>query len=392
MNVAVLILWVLFYLLAPAGVIALGRRSPLVRRIGSILMMYILGLVAGNLLIYPFEGMAERLFPLQDALSSVTIPLALPLILFACHFKDWPLRTALTSLLVGLVSVVAMAVAGFFLFGGRIGSEAPAVAGMAVGVYTGGTPNLAAVKMMLGVKEETYLLLNSFDLIVSFLYLTFLMAVGIRLARKVLPFQTAEVPEGQAASAKSGMARGEDEMYRGVWAKEHRAGTLKAVGLALLITGAALGLSFLTTGGINMIVLILTLTTLSIAASFLPAVRSWEKSYDAGMYLVLVFSLVVASMVDLRSIDLASGVWLLAYVAFVIFGSLLLQVLLCRLFRVDADTAVITSVAMINSPLFVPMIAETMKNRRVIITGITAGIIGYAVGNYLGVLVAGLLG
>lgn len=181
-------------------------------------------------------------------------------------------------------------------------------------------------------------------------------------------------------------------MYRGVWAKEHRAGTLKAVGLALLITGAALGLSFLTTGGINMIVLILTLTSLSIAASFLPAVRSWEKSYDAGMYLVLVFSLVVASMVDLRSIDLASGVWLLAYVAFVIFGSLLLQVLLCRLFRVDADTAVITSVAMINSPLFVPMIAETMKNRRVIITGITAGIIGYAVGNYLGVLVAGLLG
>ena len=392
MNVALLILWVLFYLLAPAGVIALGRRSPLVRRVGSILMMYILGIVAGNLLIYPFEGMAERLFPVQDALSSITIPLALPLILFACNFREWPLRKALTSLLVGLVSVVAMAVAGFFLFGGRIGSEAPAVAGMAVGVYTGGTPNLAAVKMMLGVKEETYLLVNSFDMIVSFLYLTFLMAVGIRLARKVLPFKTAETPEGQAAAATGGMARGEDEMYRGVFAKEHRAGTLKAVGLALLITGAALGLSFLTTGGINMIVLILTLTTLSIAASFLPAVRSWEKSYDAGMYLVLVFSLVVASMVDLRSIDLASGVWLLAYIAFVIFGSLLLQVLLCRLFRVDADTAVITSVAMINSPLFVPMIAETMKNRRVIITGITAGVIGYAVGNYLGVLVAGLLG
>ena len=392
MNVALLILWVLFYLLAPAGVIALGRRSPLVRRIGSILMMYILGIVAGNLLIYPFEGMAERLFPVQDALSSITIPLALPLILFACHFREWPLRKALTSLLVGLVSVVAMAVAGFFLFGGRIDSEAPAVAGMAVGVYTGGTPNLAAVKMMLGVKEETYLLVNSFDMIVSFLYLTFLMAVGIRLARTVLPFKTAETPEGPAAAATGGMARGEDEMYRGVFAKEHRAGTLKAVGLAVLITGAALGLSFLTTGGINMIVLILTLTTLSIAASFLPAVRSWEKSYDAGMYLVLVFSLVVASMVDLRSIDLASGVWLLAYIAFVIFGSLLLQVLLCRLFRVDADTAVITSVAMINSPLFVPMIAETMKNRRVIITGITAGVIGYAVGNYLGVLVAGLLG
>ena len=38
------------------------------------------------------------------------------------------------------------------------------------------------------------------------------------------------------------------------------------------------------------------------------------------------------------------------------------------------------------------MIAEAMKNRRVILTGITIGIIGYAAGNYLGVLIASLLG
>ena len=140
-----------------------------------------------------------------------------------------------------------------------------------------------------------------------------------------------------------------------------------------------------------MIVLILTLTTLAIAASFLPAVKKWEKSYDAGMYLVLIFSLVVASMVDIRSLDFHEGLWLLAYIAFAIFGSLLLQVLLGKLFKVDADTTVITSVAMINSPLFVPMIADSMKNRRVILTGISIGIIGYAVGNYLGVLLAHML-
>ena len=110
------------------------------------------------------------------------------------------------------------------------------------------------------------------------------------------------------------------------------------------------------------------------------------------MYLVLVFSLVVASMVDVRRLALGEGVWLLAFIALVIFGSLLLQIVLSRLLKVDADTAVITSVAMINSPLFVPMIAEAMKNRRVILTGITIGIIGYAAGNYLGVLIASLLG
>ena len=167
--------------------------------------------------------------------------------------------------------------------------------------------------------------------------------------------------------------------------------TLKALGLSVLITGIGLGLSLLITGGINMIVLILTLTTLSIAASFLPTVRKWEKSYDAGMYLVLIFSLVVASMVDIRSLNFQEGLWLLLYIAFAIFGSLTLQVLLGKVFKVDADSTVITSVAMINSPLFVPMIADAMKNRRVILTGITIGIIGYALGNYLGVLLAQLL-
>lgn len=386
-----LIPWILFYLLAPYGVILLCRRSRAVARIGAILMMYLLGIVAGNLFIYPFEGVADRLFPLQDALSSLTIPLALPLILFACNFRNWPAGKALRSMLIGLVSVVAVTMAGYLLFARRIGAGAPAVAGMIVGVYTGGTPNLAAVKMMLGADEATYLLLNSFDMLVSFLYLTFLMAVGIRLARKVLSTEAAG-EAGTGATPQSGMARSETEMYRDAFSRRHRAGTLKAIGLAILITGIALGLSMLLTGGINMIVLILTLTTLSIAASFLPAVHSWEKSYDAGMYLVLVFSLVVASMVDVRGTDLSNGLWLLAYVAFIIFGSLLLQVLLGRLFRVDADTAVITSVAMINSPLFVPMIAESMKNRRIIISGITIGIIGYAVGNYLGVLVAHILG
>lgn len=140
-----------------------------------------------------------------------------------------------------------------------------------------------------------------------------------------------------------------------------------------------------------MLVLMLTLTTLAIAASFIPRVRKAEKSYDAGMYLVLIFSLVVASMVNIREINFQEGIWFLAYIAFAIFGSLVIQMILAKIFKIDADTTIITSVALINSPLFVPMIADCMKNRKVIISGITIGIIGYAIGNYLGVLVAELV-
>ena len=413
MNLLLIFVAVLFYLLVPAGVVWLCRHSAFAGKAGAILILYFLGIIVANLFIFPFEGVAGRLYPLQDALTSVTIPLALPLILFACDFRNWPVRKALAALLIGLFSVMTIAVAGYFLLRENLGPQASSIAGMIVGVYTGGTPNLAAIKMMLGVDEGTYVLMNSFDMLVSFLFLVFLMSVGIRLFRKILPFATTALAGQAGGTEKAGpaqtgqvggtekagpaqtgqkLAQSEAEMYRGIFTRKHFIPTLKAFGLSALITGIGLGLSLLTTGGINMIVLILTLTTLAIAASFLPAVKCWERSYDAGMYLVLIFSLVVASMVDIRSIDLKEGLWLLVYIAVAIFGSLTLQVLLGRLFKIDADTTVITSVAMVNSPLFVPMIAESMKNRRVILTGITIGIIGYAVGNYLGVLLARLLG
>ncbi|MBR2747142.1 MAG: DUF819 family protein [Bacteroidales bacterium] len=385
------VLVVLFYLLVPAGVVWLCRRFSAIGKVGAILVLYFLGIILANLFVFPFEGFAGKLYPLQDALTSVTIPLALPLILFACDFREWPVKKALGSLLIGLISVMAVATAGYFLFRAHLGEQAPSIAGMIVGVYTGGTPNLAAIKMMLGVDEGTYVLMNSFDMLVSFIFLVFLMAVGIRLFRKILPVDSVPEPDKGLPQVGRKLAQSEADMYREIFTRRHFLPTLKALGLSILITGVGLGLSLLLTDGINMIVLILTLTTLAIAASFLPAVKKWEKSYDAGMYLVLIFSLVVASMVDIRSLNFREGLWLLAYIAFAIFGSLTLQVLLGRIFKVDADTTVITSVAMINSPLFVPMIADSMKNRRVILTGISIGIIGYAVGNYLGVLLAQML-
>jgi uncharacterized membrane protein len=81
----------------------------------------------------------------------------------------------------------------------------------------------------------------------------------------------------------------------------------------------------------------------------------------------------------------------LGYIALAVFGSLLIHLLLSKLFKIDADTALITSVALVCSPPFVPLAAASMKNRQILISGISIGIIGYAVGNYLGFLLANVL-
>ena len=62
-----------------------------------------------------------------------------------------------------------------------------------------------------------------------------------------------------------------------------------------------------------------------------------------------------------------------------------------RLAGIDADTVLITSTAAICSPPFVPLTAAAIGNRDLIAPGITTGILGYALGNYLGVFVARML-
>ena len=144
-------------------------------------------------------------------------------------------------------------------------------------------------------------------------------------------------------------------------------------------------------GDFSMVALILILTTISLLLTNFKAVRSWDKSFDAGMYLIYIFCFAMAMLADLSKLDWELGLWVLVYQAIIVFGSLLVGVLLARPFKVDADSAVITSDTLVNSPLCVPMIAATMKNKGAIMVGITNGLAGYAVGNYLGYIIYRLL-
>ena len=61
------------------------------------------------------------------------------------------------------------------------------------------------------------------------------------------------------------------------------------------------------------------------------------------------------------------------------------------IFKINTDEFIMTSTALSNSPPFVPVIAAALKNKEVMIPGMIVGVIGYAIGNYLGVAIAYLL-
>jgi len=53
--------------------------------------------------------------------------------------------------------------------------------------------------------------------------------------------------------------------------------------------------------------------------------------------------------------------------------------------KVDSDTHLIAITALIFSPPFVPVVAAILKNKQVIMTGMLVGIVGWVIGNYVGI-------
>ena len=375
------ILLILIYLLAPAGVMWLCRKVSWLGKIGPVLVLYVLGIILGN--VWHPSGMAA----IQEVLSSAAVPLAIPLMLFGCTFRKGETRSQVLAVIAGMASVIIVVIAGYLIFGHNIPDGAK-IGGMLTGVYTGGTVNLAAIKVMLGVPEETFILLNSYDMVISFLYLTFLIAIGIKLFRKFLPGSEAENGDSIESLAQVPDDKEKKSVLQKVLDYFH-AEWLPLVATVVII-GISAGIGALA-GGWFMTVFILLLTTLGIAASFWKPLRERKYNEPTAMYFIYIFSIVVASMADLSKLDLSGGLNMLGYLTLVIFGSLLLNVLLAKILKIDADTAVICSVSFICSPPFVPMMAAVMKNRRVVVIGLSAGIIGYAAGNYLGFLISQLL-
>ena len=379
------ILLSLLFCLIPAGVIWLCRRFPVLDNIGPIMILYAIGMVIGNL---PF--MPQEMATLQDMIPNIMVPLAIPMMLFGCTFSRSEAKLQVKILVSGFLSVALAVAGGYLLFGHHL-AEGTAVGGIISGMYTGGTLNAAALQTIFGVESQTFVLINSYDIIISFLYFVFLFSVGIRMFRRLYGERQKSFSDADRTEVEHQIENTKLNPYSGLMTKEG----LKQLGYILLVTIAVVavsaGVALLMPEGWFMVVFILLLTTLGICCSFIGAVRRLERSYDIGMYLIYIFSLVIATMADFSSLDLVGGANQLAFMTFAVFVSLSLHAIMCRLMKVDADSMVISSVAFINSPPFVPMAVAAMKNKGALVTGLAAGVAGYALGNYFGVIMERIL-
>ncbi|MEW5785127.1 MAG: DUF819 family protein [Bacillota bacterium] len=371
-------LQIVFLLLFPA-VITLGlRRFRKLNFLSPILLCYLAGFIVANF------SVVDR--SLSTTISEISVPLAIPLLLFSTHITRW-LRLAkktILSFLLVIFSALASAFAFGMLFSSRI-DEFWKISGMLVGVYTGGTPNLMAIGLSLGVRQETFVLVHTADSLIGGLYIIFLLFAAKPLLQKFLPpFQSVETDTADDCLADK------EESFRLLPVKTKLGQGAASLGLAAVIVALSLGVSHLLTGTITVGAVILIVTTLGIAGSFIAKLRRACTPYALGQYLLLIFSLAVGSTIDLQEILTASPVIFL-FTAAVMLGAILIHLILAALIRIDVDTTLITSTAGIYGPPFVVPVAAVLKNREVLAPGLLCGLVGYAVGNYLGLFMAYIL-
>lgn len=374
------------FCLTPAGVIWLCRRFPLLDNIGPIMILYAIGMIIGNLpLNIPEMAMA------QEIATSASIPLAIPMMLFCCRFTRNDASTQLKVVISGFLSVAIAVVIGYILFGKQI-PEGDKIGGIMSGMYTGGMLNAAAIQAIFKVQEQNYIMMCSYDIVISFLYLVFLVSIGYKIFRRLYGEKgNATLTESEREDLEKQIAEAKRNPYQGLWSKSGLKELAKILGYTIVVVGLAAASTLPFDSKWFMVIFILVLSTLGVVFSFFKPVRKLERSFDIGMYLIYIFSIAMASMADFSELSLADGLNQILFLTITVFGSLLLHAIFCRVMRVDADSMVVSSVSFINSPPFVPMMVAVLKNKKTLIVGLGAGIMGYALGNHFGVLMASLL-
>jgi len=386
----VTILTLIGYFIIPILIILIFNKYRWAKSIGTVIMAYAVGIIAALIGFLPTgsEPSAEALESMQKTLMNVAVPLAIPLMLFNSDFKLWTksLPKTMAVLLGGLVSIIVAVVSGYFLFRNAGIPQFDRVAAMMTGIYTGGTMNFSALGHMLEVDPSLITMTLTFEEIATLPFIVFIVAGGYKVFRKLLPAKD----EAEATEPEEQIETESFENYKGMLQPKTFGRMMLGFLLSLGMLAVGAGLSLLITGKLNELVVILTITTLAIIASFSPKVRALPKTFELGMFFILIFSIVVASKFDIHHIK--GSLQILWFIVFVMLTSIVLHLIICKIFKVEGDLFTVGHISLLCSPPFVPPIVEALGNRKVLLSGIVIGLAGYAAGNYLGVLIAWLLG
>jgi uncharacterized membrane protein len=348
----------------------------LTKWIGTIGTAYFLGiLIALTVFLFGLIGINITLNETVGQVGShLAIAIAIPLLLFSANLKAAKKlsKTVLKSFASLTFSAVIVSSLVFYVYAKNI-EYGDVLSGMAIGLYTGGTPNLNAIGNIFipasnSLKATIISSANLADMMIGAVFYIFLLVLCKPLLSKFLRNRNDDLYVTSSVTMKN-----TDEL-------ELESFKLRPHLMKMIIL--AFGLALLS-AVIGLLIWIVVLKSADgrMMDILVPSLLIGVTVF--GQYFILVFSFGLASSIDFTQMQSLFGQTLLLYGAITI-GVFIVHSLISKILNIDVDCTIVTLTAGLYGPAFVPAITKQIKNDDLTVPGLITGSIGYAIGTFLG--------
>ncbi len=334
----------------------------------------ILGAIAlSNLNIIP------KASPAYDFVFGYMVAILIPLFLFQANLRRIFMETsrmALAFMVASLGSVLGTILA-FYLV--DLGPQSADLAGIFTATYIGGSVNYAATIETLNYTNSSMIsAATAVDNLASALFLAMLAVLPAWnfVAKRFVKIDHTQAPVKEDISIKSETITSASM----AWAL-----TVSLVIVAVgTMTANALGMP-------SMKYLVITVLTI-IPATFVPALMDRLKgAFEIGTVLAYVFFGAIAAGADIGQL-ISVAPMLLIFVLVVLSTHSLVTFGLGAFLKLSLPELIIASNAAVLGATTAPALAAAQGWRDLVTPGVLVGVLGYAIGTFLGVGVARLLG
>jgi uncharacterized membrane protein len=349
--------------------VQLENRVRLFRSLGAALTGILLGMVLSNTGVLPGES------PTYSFLMGDGVYFGIALILLSVNLRS-VLQAGpgmLAAFGIGAAGTVVGAITGGLLLGGLVGPETWKLSGQYAGTYTGGGANFAAVGRAFETSPDLFAAATAADVIITAVWMMVCLAVPVLLRRP-----TAEAPP----QPDPGPGEKPVTLERALNSSVKPVSMAHAAALVVVAVGAVWGAGFLAQI-LPIVPEVLWLTTLVLVLAQVPAVKELPGGALFGNYLILLFLAsngarsVVANLVAMGPPVFYYAIVTVAVHGLVIFG-------IGRLAKLDMATLAVASQANVGGAASAIALASARGYHDRLVPGVAVGLVGYAVGNYLG--------
>ena len=379
----------------------LVRRTAL-KHIGSALLVIILTAVVANVGLMPTGSTPENPVPAYDFVFGIVAPLSVFWLLLRVNLRE-VLKAGpqlLGVFLLGSFATFAGVVIGMLVVGGSaaFGESYPALGGMFVGTYTGGSVNFNAVALHYGVMSNGVLFGGA--VVVDNIVTTFWIAITLIVPRLVYRRRDRSASEITASDSGPTEALHEAGQVReAILGIEEDTESVHPIDIAITLASGLLALAVsewiesVAAAAGAVAPSILVLTTIALVIAHTPVAQYIRGARTLGMFAVYIFLAVIGAYCDIGAmIDLGSLGWsLLAFtgIAVLVHGSIVYG--FAGLFRIDPVLTSVASQANVGGATSALALARSLGRDDLVLPAVLLGSLGLAIGTYLGFLASGVV-